>query len=233
MTTAGLVILVPVLRRPQSVAPLLESIHTSTASARVLFIGDPGDTAEHDAIARAGAEMIATGGNYAQKINTGVRHTTEPYLFAGADDLRFHPGWLEAALEVMERTGAGLVGTQDLCNARVIAGEHATHFLLARWYAQLPTIDGQPGPCFEGYEHEFVDDELIGTARERGAYAFAPGAIVEHLHPDVGKAPTDALYAAQGARMRRSRPLFQSRTPLWTSRSSSAPSGSRPTPTWR
>ena len=42
--SAELVILVPVLRRPHNVRPLLESVRATTPGARVLFIADPGDT---------------------------------------------------------------------------------------------------------------------------------------------------------------------------------------------
>lgn len=215
-----LAILVPVLNRPQNVAPLLSSIRAATPGAYVLFVLDPDDDDEHAAIvaadkARLRVGTVSPGGSYAAKINAGVRRTITPLVFLGADDLHFHPGWLQAARAAMAE-GVGCVGTQDLCNRRVIRGEHATHFLLARWYAEQPCIDGSPGPLFEGYAHEFVDDELIGTARKRGVYAFAGGAVVEHLHPDAGKAPRDALYDAQGERMERSRPLYNERRKLWT-----------------
>jgi hypothetical protein len=221
MSASELAILVPVLARPHRVAPLLDSIEAATPTADVLFVCDPDDHAEIEAIdeevRRRGERYLdytLLDGNYAAKVNHGVRMTSAQYFFTGADDLDFKPGWFEAALAVIE-PDIGLVGTQDLCNARVIAGEHATHFLMTREYAERPCIDGSPGPLFEGYEHEFVDDELIGTARKRGAYAFAGDAVVEHLHPDAGKAPRDALYDAQGERMARSRPLFAKRRKLW------------------
>jgi glycosyltransferase involved in cell wall biosynthesis len=219
--SADLAILVPVLNRPHRVMPLLESIKAATPDALVVFLSDPSDGREHAALAGvpwagAPAALIdSEGGNYAEKINRGVELTDTTYIFTGADDLDFHPGWFEAAVAQMTDE-IGCVGTQDLCNRRVVRGEHATHFLLARWYAEQSCIDGSPGPLFEGYEHEFVDDELIGTARKRDVYAFAGDAVVEHLHPDVGKAPTDRLYQAQGERMARSRPLFEERRELWT-----------------
>src|SRR3954447_1123006 len=95
--SAELVILVPVLRRPHSVQPLLESVRATTPGARVLFIADPGDTAEHAAIAAEGGEMLIVKGNYAKKINRGIAGGDEPLIFQGADDIRFRPGWLEAA----------------------------------------------------------------------------------------------------------------------------------------
>lgn len=212
----SLAILVPVLRRPHRVVPLLESIAAATPEPyRVVFIADPDDFAEQRAVHETDTDLMLVAGTYAQKINAAVRVADEPLLFFGADDLHFHPGWLDAARAEL-RPGVGVVGTQDLCNGRVLRGEHATHFLVTREYAQLPTIDDGRGPLCEEYEHEWTDDEFVGTARKRGAWAFAWGSIVEHLHPNAGKAPSDELYAAQGQRMRRSRPIFNRRRPLWT-----------------
>lgn len=224
----ALSILVPVLKRPHRVKPLLESISAATPEAQVLFLADPDDLPELEAIRfeRRRCELAglplcvsvhATGGNYARKINQGVELSRAPLLFFGADDLHFHPGWLEAArsaLGGLERAGIGAVGTNDLCNPKVIAGDHATHFLVARWYAELGAIDGG-GPLHEGYEHEWVDNEFIETARRRGAYAHAGDAIVEHLHPMAGKAESDALYAAAPERMRSGHRIFRQRRPLW------------------
>lgn len=210
-----LVLLVPVLRRPHRVAPLLRSAK-ETADCRVLFICDPDDEAEITAVKKARAEHFTLAGNYAEKINAGVRATREPLIFLGADDLRFHPGWLEAAQAKLE-PGIGVVGTNDLCNPRTFEGDHSTHSLITREYARRGTVDDPDCLLHEGYEHEYVDDELIGTAKARGAYAHAQDAIVEHLHPMAGKARSDALYAAQGQRMRRTRHIFDARLPLWTS----------------
>lgn len=211
-----LAILVPVLNRPQNVAPLLASIRAATPDDyRVLFLTDPGDHDEIEAIEVVGGWHVACGGNYAAKVNHGVSITDEPLILTGADDLKFHPGWLSAVKEKLTK-GIGVVGTQDLCNKRVIAGEHSTHSVVTRAYCELGTID-EPGKLLhEGYPHEWVDDELVETAKFRGAFAFAENAVIEHLHPDVGKAPMDDLYAARRTRMRQGRRLFIRRQELWT-----------------
>lgn len=212
-------IIVPMLGRPHRVEPLLASIEAATPEPhRVVFVATPGDPAE-TAIRDAGHQPLLVKyekkGDYARKIQAGIDATTEPLIFTGADDLQFHPGWLPAARAAMT-DGIGVVGTNDLCNPRVIRGEHATHFLVARWYVQLGTID-QPGVLFHhGYRHEYTDDELVGTARRRGAWAFSPDSIVEHLHPMGGKTPMDVLYAQQGMRLNASRALYQRRRRLWT-----------------
>lgn len=212
-------IIVPMLGRPHRVEPLLESITKATPEPhRVMFVCTPKDSAI-EAVEAAGHIPLLVErercGDYARKIQAGIEATAEPLIFTGADDLDFHPGWLPAAAsKITDRIG--VVGTNDLCNRRVIRGEHATHFLVARWYVEQGTID-QPGLLFHhGYAHEFVDDELVGTAKHRKAWASAADSIVEHLHPMVGKAPMDVLYAQQATRIKGSRPLFERRKRLWT-----------------
>ena len=211
-----LVVLVPVLRRPHRVQPLLASLHANTPDpVRALFICDHDDGEQQAAVRKCGADMLIVDGGYAAKINAGVTATTEPLLFLGADDLAFHPHWLERAKRRIKGS-VHVVGTNDLCNRRVMRGEHSTHSLVTRAYTHHGTIDDPTRLLHEGYPHEFVDDEFVGTARHRGAFASAPDSIVEHLHPQVGKAPMDDLYAAQGRRMRAGRAHYRLRMPLWT-----------------
>lgn len=215
-------LLIPVLRRPHRVAPLLASIRASTPEARTLFIADPFDEPQIQAVKAAGADLLIVEGNYATKINAAVAATDERLLFLGADDLDFKPGWLTQANRYIRR-GAGVVGTNDLGSPRVKRGEHSTHSLVTRRYAERGTID-EPGKLLhEGYPHEFVDDEFVETAKFRGAWAFAHDAHVEHLHPSWGKAPMDDLYRAQKKRMRVGRTIYQERRHLWTAQSSSPP----------
>lgn len=218
--SAELVILVPVLRRPHRVAPLLQSIRDTTPPpVRVVFICDPDDLEQQRAVPRdPGVDLqllrpIYPQGPYAAKINAGVRMTTQPLIFLGADDLHFRPGWLEAAQRQLD-VGAQVVGVNDLIRRRGLRRDHATHFLMTRDYAQQPTIDGQRGPLFEGYHHWCVDDELIATARLRGVYAYARDSHVEHLHPDARKAPDDATYEHGRSEARRDRRRFAARRPL-------------------
>jgi glycosyltransferase involved in cell wall biosynthesis len=222
--SADLVILVPVLNRPHRVAPLLDSIEASAPGARVLFLVDRADTSELDAICKemcderqlclGGMEVFDDGPGYAAKINQGARVTAEPFLFLGADDLNFKPGWYEAAKAAMV-DGVEVVGVNDLLRRRRTRRDHATHFLMTREYAQRPTIDGETGPLCERYIHNFVDDELIATATARGVYAYAPGAHVEHLHWMNRRAAMDETYKRGRESFESDRVLFEQRRALW------------------
>jgi hypothetical protein len=208
-------LLIPVLNRPRRVKPLLKSIDESTQQGyRVLFLGDPDDQAELDAVEATGADFIDCGGTYPQKINIGVRLTQEPLIFTGADDLAFHPGWLEAATAKLRR-GVHVVGTNDLGNPTVMRGEHSTHCLVTREYTKRGTVD-EPGRLLhEGYNHNFCDNELVETAKARGVWDFAKDSHVEHLHPFWDKGKADRTYIKGQETFMIDRKLFHKRRQLW------------------
>lgn len=217
-TESDLVILIPMLGRPNHIAPLLATIDEATPNSRVLFLCSPHDWLVIDTIKEAGRECAQVPyypvGDYARKINHGVRTTTESLIFLGASDLAFHVGWFEQALAHLQ-SGIGVVGTNDLGNRRVMAGEHSTHSLVTRQYTGFGTIDARDRILHEGYHHEFVDDEFIETAKYRRAFAAAPASIVEHLHPCWGKGDSDRLYEQQQQRMAYGRRLYLYRRRLW------------------
>lgn len=219
-------VLVPVLDRPRLVAPLVSSLHDSTSAergdgwhVRLVFVCSPEDAREIAAVRAAGLEPLLADwppgpGDYARKINHAARLAEEPWLFTGADDLRFHPGWLRACVSEHVRTGALVIGTNDLGNPWVMNGRYATHLLVHRDWLARGTID-QPGVIFhEGYDHNCVDTELVETARARRSYAFAKTAHVEHLHPSWRKGVDDSTYAKGRAHHRDDRRLLATRQRL-------------------
>lgn len=196
--TARTLVVVPVLHRPQNVAPLMESLRASTGLADVLFVVEPDDTGEIAAVVAAGGNYIEHAGTFAQKVNAAYRHSGDgyPYLFLTGDDVRFRAGWLDHAQFIATKYGAQVVGTNDLGNPRVVRGEHATHMLISTDYIATygASWDGPGVVCHEGYRHWFVDDEIVTVAKRRSAFMSAPGSIVEHLHPIFGKGADDDVY---------------------------------------
>jgi hypothetical protein len=93
-------------------------------------------------------------------------------------------------------THRAVVGTNDLGNARVMAGEHATHLLIKREYIDEvgASWDGPGVVCHEGYRHWFVDDEIVSAAKQRNEWGMALASVVEHLHPLWGKSEDDDTY---------------------------------------
>lgn len=210
-------VLIPTFNRPARIADVTTNVLESTEHANVYFICEPDDEPTIEAVTfTVGANLIINERkrNYAGAINTGVHATDEPHIFVGADDLWFHPGWYEAASDVM-RYPIRVVGTNDLHNPDVLSGAHATHYLVDRWYATNGCIDTPGVMLCEKYEHNWCDTEFIATATKRNVYAPCLDAVVEHKHWAWGKATMDATYD-KGARTEpQDRALFYERRQLW------------------
>ncbi len=206
-------VIVPVMRRPQNAAVFMASLRASTGMATVYAVAHEDDADTIGAWRDAGARVL-TGDvtTFAEKVNLAYRETDEPWLFLTGDDVRFHPGWLDHAQQA-----AGdryhVAGTNDLGNPRVLTGDHATHLLIRRSYVDEvgASWDGPKVVAHEGYRHWFVDDEIVLAAKERDTWVFAPGSVVEHLHPLWGKAGDDEVYALGQSSAREDRELFERR----------------------
>ncbi len=200
-------VVVPVVGRPGNAAPFMATLRASTGLATVYAIAEPDDGDTIRAWREAGAEVILgdaewigdepqpVARTFAEKINLGYRHTTEPWLLLVGDDVRFHSGWLDHA-QATAGTGHHVIGTNDLANPRVMAGEHATHLLVRRSYIDEhgASWDGPKVVCHEGYRHWYVDDEIVTAAKQRGVWAMALASKVQHLHPAWGTAEIDEVY---------------------------------------
>lgn len=215
-----LVVLIPVLGRPHHIEPMLESLYKTTKSVTPLFLTSEFDIEPRDEIKRLGERFVdvrhRTKGDYARKINAGYKLSKEPLIFLGATDIKFHPKWFENAQRKLNKK-VQVVGTNDLGNPFVMAGEHSTHTLVTRSYIDhYGTIDEPDKILHEGYIHEWVDNEFVGTAKHRKAWAMAMDSIVEHLHPIWGKGRWDAGYRETDKRVRRGSRYYKTRSVLWT-----------------
>lgn len=221
MSVHSVDVLVPVLDRPSRVEPLITSLSDSRAEGvRELFICSPDDRAELAEIDAHHLRKLVMPyprqpGDYARKINAGARQSDAEWLFLGADDLNFRPGWLAACLAVADETGAAVIGTNDLGNPMVKMGMHSTHTLVRRSYVELGTVDDPNCLLHEGYDHNCVDVEFVETAMDRGAWAFAVDAHVEHLHPIWRKGSSDATYVIGQSAHLRDMKLLRERWNLW------------------
>lgn len=214
------VIIIPVLRRPHRVRPLIDDIEAATPSEhRILFIADDDDHEEIAALDKAGADYltVAHPRNYAAKINIGYHASTEPLLYSAADDLHFHPYWLgRAAARLTPQIQ--VVGTNDLGNAYVMRGEHSTHTLFTRHYIETESgvVDTPNTVLHEGYPHDYCDNEFIETAKSRGRFAMEFHSHVEHMHWAWNKGVIDDVYRKAMEKSPVGRALFLQRQALWS-----------------
>ncbi len=212
-----LVVIVPVLDRPQNVAPLCASFSLSNTPGRLMFVVTRGDDAELAAVEASGENYVLTEKvTWPDKINLAYRmihnnHLAEWVLF-GADDVRFYEGWWDATSPFRAQPEICVIGTNDLGNPRVTAGDHTTHPLVRASY--MGTIDDPDSVVHGGYAHSFVDDEFLWTAKMRQAWAFAPTAIIEHYHPFWNKSEWDATYEKGQATLEADKALWFARAPL-------------------
>lgn len=214
--SAPVSVIVPVMRRPQNAEPFMTSLRATTGLATVYAVHSQGDTDTANAWRQAGATLLEVDlgqpGTFAEKVNFGYQHSDDPWLFLCGDDVHFRPGWLDHAIQA-----AGgqyhVVGTNDLGNPRVIAGEHATHLLIRRSYVDGlgASWDGPKVVCHEGYHHWYVDDEIVTVAKQRGTWTMARESVVEHLHPAWGKAEGDEIYELGQSHAAEDEALFQER----------------------
>lgn len=228
-----LAVLVPVLNRPQNVAPLVESFLAGTPqSSELVFLVDEGDTEElaeiisvEDNIYVRHLEVTVETYTWPRKINAGVAHVLAEWYLLAADDIEFVPGWWEATRPFRRKLDAwgssprfSVIGTNDLANPRVIAGEHSTHTLVRGSYIrEYGTIDEPGKAVHDGYRHVFVDDELVWTAKHRGVWAHATDAYIKHRHPLWGTAEWDDTYLLGNADevYAHDKALFCARAPMF------------------
>lgn len=214
----SLVALVPVLDRPANVAPLVASWANGGAPGLLLFLTSPGDEQEVRAIDAADGNWLECESvPWPTKINEGVAATESEWVLLAADDVEFAPGWWEATASLRAQPEVGVIGTNDLANPRVMAGDHATHWLMRRSYiTECGTIDAPGLAVHPGYRHWYVDDECHWTAKSRGAWAFCAEAHIKHHHPYFDeRVAWDDTYALGESKTLEDQALFVSRAHLF------------------
>lgn len=221
--TVEIAVIVPVIERPQAAEPFMESWRaTTTGHSRVYAFLHPRDVDTYHAWkialrACSGLPMIGCGGTtYAAKVNYAYHLTRQPWLLLVGDDVRFHEGWEEAALEAMGH--GGVISTND--GHRDDLHLLAVHPIFQRTYLDTlgATVDGPGTLAHEGYHHAYVDQEWSYVARKRGMLHYAPDCLIEHLHPLWGKGEVDHIYELGNAHNEEDRELCVSRLEAWEAR---------------
>lgn len=212
-------IIIPTYGRAGKLAALAENIDDATVTPhRILFAVEAEDTDSIAAVKALGLEPVINEGqaNYAGACNTGYYRGGNDLLFAGADDLIFHPGWDTAAIAKLDGW-FGVIGTADLLNPYVAAGSHATHYLIERWYLDGigGVVDIGPGSfLYEGYDHQYTDTEFIGTAKARARFRPCFESVVEHRHW-LRTGEMDATAHKTQLRIEQDAALYDTRRQLW------------------
>ena len=194
-------VLLPVLGRAHQIEPVLSSLKEATFNEyRPILICSPHDEALATARSADADLLVASWkpghADYAKKLGLGYRESDEEWLFQGATDLIFYPGWDSNAFKSNRRFHAGVIGTNDMGNPLVMRGLHSTHSLISRDYIKKfgGTLDNTGVIFSEAYDHQWSDCEFVETARHRRQFYMAKNSRVEHMHPHWGKGVSDATY---------------------------------------
>lgn len=211
-------VLIPTLGRPANIQRVIDDLEPTAPRNLIdpIFIVESHDRDTIEAIELAQRTYVVNerSASYAGAINTAVEQTTHDYLLIAADDLHFHDGWLDPLLEMSQ--DFAVVGTNDMHNPEVLAGTHATHYLVTRNYCELGTIDEAYPLLHEGYVHNYTDTEAIATAKFRGEFAPCLTSCVEHIHWAWGLASMDDTYLKGANTVHGDEALYRSRSHLWT-----------------
>ena len=224
-------IIVPSYGRPERVASVVSNIRDSmngyAPRYEIMVVVEDSEIAAYaDALgyitSEDGSTWLVTNElstNYAGAVNTAVKYARGDLYMIAADDLTFHTGWAMYATRNMNALPSiKVVGTNDLLNDFVLQGYHATHYLVAADYIWDigGVVDEAPGQVLhEGYTHNFVDTEFIGTAKARAVFVPCLEAVVEHNHFTAGKSDKDSTYDKGYANLQEDADLYYARRHLW------------------
>ena len=188
-------ILLPSLNRPEKVVRCVNSLRGTTDWRRVdiKVMLDLEDKASERALSGMPVEVVFTtnrkGSIAAWNEMLGLFNNYSAYV-AAADDLVFHQGWYAATMRTLQLLGGdGMVGFNDLHYDG--DKEWSTHWLGTRDFL----INHNGGVIYAPhYGSWWCDPEVNDRARAVGKYIWAKDAVVEHVHPDWGKATVDQTY---------------------------------------
>lgn len=202
-------IIIPVLNRPKNVKPLIESYlkNSPIDKTEMLFVTSSFCVEEIDEIKKySGPITIAIAPDdvksWAKRINWGINYSktntrlsnTSSWILCGADDIVFHKDWFDVAKRGSTNF-VGILGTNDLGNPACTSGSHSTHPIVSRQYIEeFGTLDEKGKLCYEGYIHNYVDAEMVATARKRKMWKPLLDCIIEHNHPAWKKGTWDEIY---------------------------------------
>jgi hypothetical protein len=108
----------------------------------------------------------------------------------GDDHLPRTPGWDGLLLEAIDKlndTGSGIAYGDDL---------HQGAALPTAPVISSDIVEALGWMCEPSLAHMYLDNAWRDLGRAAGCLAYVPGVVIEHLHPDAGKAVTDGTYAA-------------------------------------
>lgn len=181
-----LMVIVPSHSRPESAHRLLQAIHeTAPEPVDVCFAVDKGDPTLPDyplfnTISVKGGSMVA-----ALNEAAAIYADTYPYIGFLGDDTLPHSNWYGKIMDALTSQKNSMVYGNDLIHGQ---GLPTAIFMDSKVIKAL----GFMAPPEQ--KHLFVDNYWKALGETTGNLIYVNDAIIEHLHPLVGKAQGDVVY---------------------------------------
>jgi hypothetical protein len=201
MSQLELAVIVPSRGRPHNVARLLDAWdrtrRLSTVDAELWVIADwddPARDAYDGLLDRPGrpwfniyqpAPIRRPIGPLINELSRNLAYRAPRIGFMGDDHLPRTGCWDGAIVDALDSLGSGIAYGNDLLQGERLptAAFMTSDIIRTLGYMSPPTL-----------EHLYIDDAWAALGRAMGRLRYLPDVIIEHLHPDVGKAERDQTY---------------------------------------
>lgn len=191
MVKNNICVLTPSRGRPGNVKALNESIQLTTTGNVDFLVCVDSDDEKLDEYSALGDITIEVGPRLRLG---GTLNAVAPrlakeydYIFFAGDDHRFRtPGWASVMTSEIESMGGwGICYGNDL-----LQGERLPTAVMMSSYI-VSTLGYMVPP---GLIHLFHDNYYLELGKRAGRIKYLPEVVIEHMHPLVGKADSDAGY---------------------------------------
>ena len=182
-----LLVILPVRGRPASLTRFTGAFAATARCADLLVVMDAGDRS-YDGIEPGVSVRVQPRRPTGPKVNAAAMDHLDyrALMFMGDDNLCVTPGWDEIMLAALdEMGGTGICYPDDL-------SEHADLPCSAMLSRDIVLALGWM--CEPSLAHFFMDNIWRDIGRGAGCLRRCGGAVIEHRHPNYGKAPRDELY---------------------------------------
>lgn len=184
-------VVIPSRDRPERLRECIEQLQLVSPEVEIIVVADIGDKKTAAVAESLKCKLVISDrpDGPVHCWNIGAAAASGEALVLGADDLKFHEGWMEAALNGLAKLNfVGLVAFNDLSPQ---AGKLATHYMISKNYA---ANDWGGVLAIPSYYQHFVDTEATVRSQRDKCFYYAEDSIVEHKHWLWKKADNDEVY---------------------------------------
>lgn len=183
-----LLIIVPTRGRPDGFRRLVDAIRaTTTGDVQILACVDRDDAAQYEPIEDVWY-MVKERRRFVAITNDAARLYAEEFRclgILGDDTVPRTEGWDATVLATLDELGTGLCYPNDLLQGETLPTVCfiTTDIVRALGFMTPPVL-----------VHMYSDDFWLALGKALDRIRYLPDVVIEHLHPSVGKAPSDEVY---------------------------------------